>query len=97
MADADHLAHLHVIRAAQTVAARGRTWLFGGLAGAIKDAICGADVHVERDAVVGVACHAGDVGYVELQVNRAAVQKTCRRLCQVQSPFPSISRQPACR
>ena len=40
--------------------------LFGGLAGAVKDAGGGANVHVERDPVVGVACHAGDVGYVEL-------------------------------
>src|ERR1039458_5745835 len=31
------------------------------------------------------------------QVNRAVVQNTCRRLCQVQGPFPSGSRHPAAR
>jgi len=29
------------------------------------------------------------------QVNSAVTQKTCRRLCQVHSPFPASSRQPA--
>src|SRR5258708_33659651 len=40
--------------------------LLGGLAGAVEDAGGGADVHVEGDAVVGVAGHAGHVGGVEL-------------------------------
>jgi hypothetical protein len=31
------------------------------------------------------------------QVNRAVVQNTCRRLCQVQAPSPCSSRQPAAR
>src|ERR1039457_1291694 len=31
------------------------------------------------------------------QVTRAVVQNTCRRLCQVQSPLPLASRQPAAR
>ena len=29
------------------------------------------------------------------QVNRAVVQNTCRRLCQVHRPLPVLSRQPA--
>ena len=41
-------------------------WLGGGGAGAVEDADGGANVHVEGDAVVGVAGHAGDVGGVEL-------------------------------
>ena len=45
---------------------RGRARLCGGLAGAVKDAGGGADVHVECDPVVGVTGHAGDVGDVEL-------------------------------
>src|SRR5438067_13739795 len=45
---------------------RGRVWLLGGLAGAVEDAGGGADVHVEGDAVVGVAGHAGHVGGVEV-------------------------------
>ncbi len=40
--------------------------LLGGAAGAVEDAGGGADVHVERDAVVGVPGHAGHVGGVEL-------------------------------
>src|ERR1700757_4356128 len=36
--------------------------LSGGCAGAVQDAGGGADVHVEGDADVGVASHAGDVG-----------------------------------
>ena len=40
--------------------------LLGGVAGAVEDAGGGADVHVEGDAVVGVAGHAGHVGGVEL-------------------------------
>src|SRR5579859_3608595 len=39
--------------------------LLGGVAGAVQDALGGADVHVEGDAVVGVAGHAGHVGGVE--------------------------------
>ena len=31
------------------------------------------------------------------QVNRAVVQNTCRRLCQVHLLFPSASRQPMAR
>jgi len=31
------------------------------------------------------------------QVNRAVVQNTCRRLCQVHLPFPAASRQPVAR
>jgi hypothetical protein len=31
------------------------------------------------------------------QVNRAVVQNTCRRLCQVQAPLPLASRHPAAR
>jgi hypothetical protein len=31
------------------------------------------------------------------QVNRAVVQNTCRRLCQVQAPPPARSRHPAAR
>lgn len=42
--------------------------LLGGLAGAVEEAGGGADVHVEGDAVVGVAGHAGDVGGVEFPV-----------------------------
>jgi hypothetical protein len=38
-------------------------WLF---VRAVEDAGGSADVHVERDAVVGVAGHAGHVGGVEL-------------------------------
>ena len=34
---------------------RGRVWLLGGSTGAVQDAGGGADVHVQRDAVVGVA------------------------------------------
>src|ERR1039457_72530 len=41
------------------------SWLLGGVAGAVQDALGGADVHVEGDAVVGVAGHAGHVGGVE--------------------------------
>ena len=37
------------------VTCRGRVWLLGGLVGAVEDAGGGADVHVEGDAVVGVA------------------------------------------
>src|SRR5712691_5096661 len=44
---------------------RARVWLLGGGAGAVEDAGGGADVHVEGDAGVGVAGHAGDVGGVE--------------------------------
>ena len=40
--------------------------LLGGCAGAVEDAGGGADVHLEGDAVVGVAGHAGHVGGVEL-------------------------------
>ncbi len=36
--------------------------LLGGCAGAVQDAGGGTDVHVEGDADVGVAGHAGDVG-----------------------------------
>src|SRR6185437_14560162 len=39
--------------------------LLGGGAGSVEDAGGGADVHVEGDAVVGVAGHAGGVGGVE--------------------------------
>jgi hypothetical protein len=39
--------------------------LSGCLAGAVEEAAGGADVHVEGDAVAGVAGHAGDVGGVE--------------------------------
>ena len=38
----------------------------GTAAGAVEDAGGGADVHVERDPVVGVPGHAGHVGGVEL-------------------------------
>ena len=31
------------------------------------------------------------------QVNRAVVQNTCRRLCQVHRPLPSASRHPIAR
>ena len=41
-------------------------WLLRGGAGAVEDASGGADVHVQGDAVVGVAGHAGHVGGVEL-------------------------------
>jgi hypothetical protein len=43
-----------------------RARLLGGCAGAVEAAGGGADVHVERDAVVGVAGHAGHVGDVQL-------------------------------
>jgi hypothetical protein len=45
---------------------KGRDRLLGGRAGAVEDACGGADVHVERDAVVGVPGHPGHVGRVEL-------------------------------
>src|SRR5690349_11870184 len=40
--------------------------LLGGCAGAVQDAGGGADVHVEGDADVGVAGHAGDVGGLQV-------------------------------
>ena len=40
--------------------------LFGGSVGAVEDAGGGADVHVQGDAVVGMAGHAGHVGGVKL-------------------------------
>ena len=40
--------------------------LLGGGAGAVQDAGGGADIHVQGDAVVGVAGHAGHVGGIEL-------------------------------
>jgi hypothetical protein len=78
-------------------ARRERGWLFGGGSCTVQDADGGADVYVERGPVVGVAGHAGDVGGVELHVNRAVVQNTCRRLCQVHVPVPPASRHPASR
>jgi hypothetical protein len=54
----------------------------GGCAGATEGAGGGADVYVEGDADVGVSGEAGDVGGM-CQVNRAVVQKTWRRVCQV--------------
>jgi GntR family transcriptional regulator len=41
-------------------------WSLGGGAGSVQDAGDGADVHVQGDAVVGAAGHAGYVGGVEL-------------------------------
>jgi hypothetical protein len=72
-------------------------WLLGGGAGAVQDAGGGADVHVQGDAVVGVAGHADTSVASSFQVNRAVVQNTCRRLCQVQAPLPCSSRHPAAR
>ena len=72
-------------------------WLLGGGAGAVEGAGGGADVHVEGDADAGVPGEAGDVGGSMFQVNRAVVQNTCRRLCQVQMPVPPVSRHPAAR
>src|SRR5579862_1988287 len=40
--------------------------LVGGGASSVEDAGGGADIHVERDAVVGVTRHPGHVGGVEL-------------------------------
>jgi hypothetical protein len=45
---------------------RGRVRLLGGGAGAVQDAGGGAEVHVQGDAVIGAADHAGHVGGVEL-------------------------------
>ena len=57
--------------------------LLGGVTGAVEDAGGGADVHVEGDAVVGVAAMRDTSVASSFQVNRAVVQNTCRRLCQV--------------
>jgi hypothetical protein len=52
-----------------------------------------------RRVVRTLACPAiGDTSVgLSFQVNRAVVQNTCRRLCQVHLPWPSASRQPAAR
>jgi hypothetical protein len=44
---------------------RRTRWLLGGFAGAVEGAGGGADVHVQGDAIVGVAGHAGHVGGVQ--------------------------------
>ena len=67
----------------------------GGFAGAVEDAGGGADVHEQGGADVGVPGHGGHVGGSSFQVNRAVVQNTCRRLCQVHFLFGLLSRQPA--
>ena len=77
---------------------RGRACLLDRGTGVVEDTRGGADVHIEGDAVVRVAWDMRDTSVASsFQVNKAVVQNTCPRLCQVHLPLPPGSRHPTAR
>jgi hypothetical protein len=76
---------------------RGRAWLLGDCAGAVEDARGAADLHVERDAVVGVARHAGDVGDVKLPGEQGCGAEHVSQAVPGPAAIAVGSRQPICR
>jgi hypothetical protein len=74
----------------------GRGYMGGG-AGAVQDAGGGADVHVQGDAVAGMAGHPGHVGGLELPGKQGGRAEHMPQAVPGPPALPAASRHPAAR